>query len=161
MSSVEDNVELVRRYCEQVLGKGQVGRLEEFLAPDFEDTNPGADAAMVERPRGIEGIREWWQTVFRAFPDTRLEIHVLFGEDDKVIEHATVRGTHTGPWMAFPPTGKELVWEMTEMYRIEDGKIVQRWGAYDQLSLMGQMGVVRGPMGDGPPGAPPGAGATS
>lgn len=154
MSGPEQNVALVRRYYEEVLSGQQLDRLEEFLAPGFVDTNAGADAAAGgQRPPGIDQIRGWWGMVFRAFPDTRIEHQVIFGEGDKVVEHSTVHGTNTGPWMAFPATGKEVVWEMTNMYRIEGDKIVERWGAYDMPGIMQQLGVIQGgPMAAGPPG---------
>jgi predicted ester cyclase len=153
MSDVEQNVALVRRFYDEVLNRNQLDRLEEFVSPDFVDTNPGADAAAGgQRPPGIEQIRQWWQMVLRAFPDTHVEFDVLFGEGDKVIEHSTIRGTQTGPWMALPPSGTQVTWEMTTMYRIEDGKLVERWGAYDVPSLMQQLGLVKGgPLAAGPP----------
>jgi predicted ester cyclase len=153
--SVEENCQLVRRYVEEVLGTGQLDRMGEFLHEDLKDINPGADAAtVVARPPGVQGIRQWWETVWRAFPDTRIEVEVLFGEGDLVIEHCLIRGTHTGPWIKLPATGHEVVWEMTEQYRIADGKIIERWGAYDQAALMGALGVLKGPVGAGMSGRP-------
>lgn len=147
---VDENCQLVRRYIEDVLGTGELDRMSEFLDEDLDDTNPGADAAtVVARPPGVQGIRQWWETVWRAFPDTSIEIEVLFGEGDLVIEHSVIRGTHNGPWMALPPTGRSIAWEMTEEYRIADNKIVQRWGAYDQAAIMGGLGVLRGPLSEG------------
>jgi steroid delta-isomerase-like uncharacterized protein len=153
MSDVEQNVAHVRRYYDEVLSQGQLDRLEEFVSPDVEDTNPGADAAAGgQRPPGIVQLKQWWSMVRAAFPNMRVDLEVIFGEDDKVMEHSIVRGTHNGPWMGIPPTGKEVAMEMTTLYRLENGKIVQRWGAYDVPALMQQLGAIQGgPLAAGPP----------
>lgn len=148
MSEADQNVALVRRYYDEVINGKQLDRLDEFVAPDCVDTNPGADAAAGgQRPPAIEQIRGWWQMVFAAFSDARVEFEVIFGEGDKVAENSRVSGTHDGQWMVFPASGKEVTWDMTNMYRIADGKIVERWGAYDLPGIMQQVGAVQG----GPP----------
>lgn len=151
---MSDEVALVYRYYNEVFNEKRLDRIEAFLSPDIVDTNPGADAAAGgKRPPGLEQIKGWWGMVLQAFPDLEVEFQILFGDGDLVIENSIVRGTHEGQFMMVGPTGRKVAFDMTNMYRISSGKIVERWGAYDTPGLMGQLGMVRG----GPLAAGPGA----
>jgi steroid delta-isomerase-like uncharacterized protein len=142
---MSDEVALVYRYYDTVFNQKQLDRIEDFVSPDAVDTNPGADAAAGgTRPPGIEQLRQWWGMAMQAFPDLEVEFQILFGEGDHVIENSIVRGTHKGPFMGMPATDTKVAFDMTNMYRIANGKIVERWGAYDLPGLMGQLGMVRG-----------------
>jgi predicted ester cyclase len=44
-----------------------------------------------------------------------------------------------------PPTGKQATISGIEIYRIASGKIGERWGNFDQLGLMQQLGVIPAP----------------
>jgi predicted ester cyclase len=41
-----------------------------------------------------------------------------------------------------PPTGRTLVLDGINIFRIEDDKIVERWGRLDELGLLRQLGLV-------------------
>jgi hypothetical protein len=43
-----------------------------------------------------------------------------------------------------PPTGKRIELEGITIHRIEDGKIVEEWERYDNLSVLQQLGLVGG-----------------
>jgi predicted ester cyclase len=44
--------------------------------------------------------------------------------------------------MGVPATGRTLVLDGINIFRIEDGRIVERWGRLDQLGLLRQLGLV-------------------
>jgi predicted ester cyclase len=44
--------------------------------------------------------------------------------------------------MGIPPTGKRLEMTGIVIYRIEGGKIIERWAQHDVVGLMRQMGVL-------------------
>jgi predicted ester cyclase len=53
-----------------------------------------------------------------------------------------VRGTHEGELMGIPATGKQVEFTETHISRIANGKIVERWGEWDVLGMMQQLGAV-------------------
>jgi predicted ester cyclase len=64
-------------------------------------------------------------------------------EGDKVVTRVTLRGTHQGETEEFgPPTGRQVELKGITISRIEGGKIVEDWDAYDNLSAMQQLGLV-------------------
>ena len=64
---------------------------------------------------------------------------------DKVVTRAVWSGTHTGPLMSIPPTGKPILNNELCVDRMVGGKIAERWQVSDSLSLMQQLGVIPAP----------------
>ena len=69
----------------------------------------------------------------------------LMAEGDLVAENFTAHGTHRGAVMGETPTGREIVLRGVNIFRIADGKIVERWGRLDQLGLLQQLGLAPQP----------------
>jgi predicted ester cyclase len=144
--SPEENVERVKRYYEEIFNQGHMERVDEFVDPDFtnHDHPPGFTP-----PRGAKGAVQFWDMVHEAFPDMQVEIEITVAEGDLVCEHSVIRATHGGDWMGVPPTGKPVTWDMTNLYKLSNGKLTDRWGAFDQMALMQQMGVMPSRRGNG------------
>ena len=84
------------------------------------------------------------QAFATSFADTKTTTADLIAEGDKVVERYTSRGTHTGPFMGAPATGKPFAVESLVVYRLADGKIVEMWGQNDAMALMAQLGLMPG-----------------
>jgi predicted ester cyclase len=56
-----------------------------------------------------------------------------------------VRWTHEGELMGVPPSGNRVEFMETHISRIADGKIVERWGQWDAIGMMQQIGAVPEP----------------
>jgi DNA-binding PadR family transcriptional regulator len=55
-----------------------------------------------------------------------------------------VRGSDTGVFIGRPPSGRSFAAATVGIFRIEDGRIVEHWGVFDQLSMLGQLGLFPG-----------------
>jgi len=80
-----------------------------------------------------------------AFPDAKLTIEREIAEGDYVVQHLSTSGTHTGPLGNIPATGKKTNVTGVIISKFENGKVVETWSLWDQLSLMQQIGVVPTP----------------
>jgi predicted ester cyclase len=96
--------------------------------------------------RGLAGMLR------TAFPDLRFEIEELVAEGDVVAGRLTMSGTHEGPLMGIPPTGRAVRQDHMHFVRFEGGKAVEHWGVRDELGMMRQLGVVPEPGQAGEPG---------
>src|SRR5689334_23260882 len=138
--SVESNKELIRRLYEET-NKWNLAAMDDFFAADMVDHNPPPVPGISP---GLEGIKQAFRIFLDAHPDGTHSIEEMVGEDDKVVVRVTGRGKHTGDLMGIPPTGKELVMTGIAIYRISEGKIVERWAEHNLLGLMHQLGIVPG-----------------
>lgn len=137
--SREGNKIIVRRYVEDVWGKGDFAAEQELIATNFVDHNP---------PPGFAPDREGHHQVlvmFRSAFDGHQTIEDMIAEGDKVADRWTFRGTHRGEFFGIPATGKQVTMTGMDISRIENGQIVDVWHQEDILGLMQQLGVVPAP----------------
>jgi predicted ester cyclase len=135
----EQNKALVRQLVDRITAKDLEGALT-HVDPNFVE-----HAALPGMPSGVEAVRAYFSMLFAGFPDARTTIMDMIAEGDKVIVRASTVGTHTGPFLGIPPTGKRAKWSFIDIHRIADGKIVEHWVETDQMSLMQQLGLVPPP----------------
>jgi predicted ester cyclase len=76
-----------------------------------------------------------------AFPDLKAELAALVADDESIAFAYTLSGTHKGPLMGIPATGKKVSIRGVQLSKFRDGKMVERWGSSDQLGMLQQLGV--------------------
>ena len=138
--SAEENKALFRRTYEELLNRGNLSVAEELVAPDFvnHEAPPGRD-------RGPDSMRGLANMLRTAFPDLHFEIAELVAEGDIVAGRLTMSGTHEGPLMGTPPTGRWMRQAHMHFVRFRDGLAVEQWGVRDDLGMMRQLGVISQP----------------
>jgi steroid delta-isomerase-like uncharacterized protein len=95
-------------------------------------------------PEGFKAMAAGFRT---AFPDALLTVEEMIAEGDKVVTWAIFTGTHKGPLEGIPPTGKRVQVIDIDLWRLENGKIVETRAHFDQLGMMAQLealGVMAG-----------------
>ncbi len=137
---VAENKALVRRFLDEGFEKGDMAVVDELIAEDAVDHEapPGL-------PPGREGIKMFLNMFRSAFSDLRFEIEDEIGEGDLVAQRITIHATHTGDFMGIPATGKRIAVSGIDITRVENGKLVEHWGATDNLGMMQQLGVIPTP----------------
>jgi steroid delta-isomerase-like uncharacterized protein len=129
----EDNKALARRSWEVV---DNLDILDEVYASDLVWHEPDQDV------HGLEEARQFVTTYKTAFPDLNVTVEDVISEGDNVVTRYTMRGTHQGEIEEFgPPTGRQMELQGITVHRIADGKIVEEWERYDNLSLLQQLGL--------------------
>jgi steroid delta-isomerase-like uncharacterized protein len=130
----EENKDLARRSWEIV---DNPHAIEEVYAPDLVWHEPDQEI------RGLEEARRFLTTYKTALPDLNVTVEDVLADGDKAVTRWTIRGTHQGEIEEFgPPTGRRVELEGLTMHRIENGKIVEEWERYDNLSILQQLGLV-------------------
>lgn len=135
----QSNKETIRKFFGS-LNAGDVDGAARLLASEYVEYGgpPGL-------PPGISGFRAFIAMVTGAFPDLHVEVHEVFGEGDRIAARLTVSGTHRGVLMGtIQPTGKHVAWDGIDIFRVKNGRIMERWNSRDLLGLMRQLGVVGG-----------------
>lgn len=132
------NKDLVVSFIQDLFSRGDLGAVDRYLSPDFENHDPPFPGA----PTGRDGMRQAAVMFRTAMPDWHSELHQLVAENDLVVERFTASGTHRGELMGMPGTGHTITLLGVNIFRIRDGKIVERWGRLDELGLLRQLGTV-------------------
>jgi steroid delta-isomerase-like uncharacterized protein len=127
----------IRRIYDEVWNKKNLEALDEIAAPNL--VTHDAPAGL---PAGVEGWKTYFGMILKAFPDTKFTIEDQIGEGSKVVTRWSTTGTQTGEFMGNPPSGKKISITGIEIDRFANGKIVEDWSEFDQMSLMTQIGIV-------------------
>ena len=131
----EQNKAIAKRAFEEILSRGQYELTEQLYAKDFVNHGIHSNATLEEDQTALKG----WHA---AFPDVVVTPEKLIAEDDLVTIYWIARGTNTGTGNGLPATGKKAELTGITIWRIVDGKIKEEWSAFDQLSLMRQLGLL-------------------
>jgi predicted ester cyclase len=141
---IEENKAIAKRLYStftEAIRTRNMNLLDEVLAPNGIDHNPAPGQAP-----GIEGVKQTFAGFSIAFPDLEVTVEDQIAEGDKVVSRIKAQGTHKGEFMGIGPTGKRITATGIDIVRIgPDGKIVERWGVQDNLSLLQQIGAFPGP----------------
>lgn len=139
--SREANRLAVRRLVLEAQQGGNLDLVDELLAPDFVDHTP-----LPGVPPTRDGVKALFAGLRSAFPDLRVAIREQVAEGEKVVTRKTFTGTHEGPFLGIPATGRQVGFEAIDILTFRDGRITEHRVALDQLGLMTQLGVLP-PMG--------------
>jgi steroid delta-isomerase-like uncharacterized protein len=133
VSTEEENKATFKRYIEEVWNQG---RLE--VADEIFDRYLAHQADGLTLQRGPEDVKRFVSEFRAAFPDFHISINDQIAEGDKVVVHATIRGTHHREFRGMAPTGKQIEERGFSVFRFsEEGKVVESWDSYySQLTLM-------------------------
>lgn len=131
------NKQLVVDFIQDLFTKGDLDAVDRCLDPTFVDNDPPDPRG----PGGRAGLRAAAALFRAALPDWRSDVDRLIAEGDIVVEHFHATGTHTGELFGVPPTGRTLVLAGINIFRIADGRIVERWGCLDMAGLQQQLAL--------------------
>src|SRR3972149_574102 len=134
----EQNKALFSRMVEEIFNRGNIGLVDEFLAPDFierEELPPGV-------PTGREGVKQLTIMFRSAFPDFKATIDDMIAEGDKVVVRISWRGSHKGEFMGIPPTGKSVSGTVGGDERLSGLQVAEGQSTNRRSRQMQQLGSV-------------------
>ncbi|MEZ5923499.1 MAG: ester cyclase [Hyphomicrobiaceae bacterium] len=137
MSERERNKAVVRRIYARIWSAGELDLVDELFSPDLAFHDPASDRT-VGLP-DLKALVRAWRT---GLPDLREEVLDLIGEDDRVACRFRLTGTQTGPFLGRPPSGRPINIVGVDLYRFQNGRIVDFTYLEDTLGLLSQLGVM-------------------
>ena len=129
-SPIEQNKAVVRDFIQSLFTKGDLTAVETYLADDFVDHDPSFGGTP-----DSNAMRDASATLRVAFPDWHSDLHLLVGEGDIVVEMFTASGTHTAELMGVAASGRQVALKGINIFRLRDGRIVERWGRLDEVGF--------------------------
>jgi predicted ester cyclase len=144
MTDAARNKAVVEEF-DAILNSHDLSRLDELCTQDMVN-----HALASGRPQGLEGTREFLASSFgnRFASDGWRQLNVV-AEGDYVVQHG-IRGGEWpgGSFLGFQAEPGEYAREVVFVYRLENGKIAERWAIRDDLTMLRQLGALpRNPAG--------------
>jgi predicted ester cyclase len=91
-----------------------------------------------------DGIIAFFHALVGAVPDAQIDALDLFGSGDRVAVRFTLTGTHRGGLLGAPGEGQALHVEGITILRFEGDLVAERWNRLDDVTLLGQLGILPG-----------------
>lgn len=133
---------VLRRWFDEIWNRRNVDAVDELLAPDgvLHDAAMSAGEALA----GAQ-FKSQARALLNAFPDLHFAIDQVVAADDCAAVRVTITGTHAGPGLGVPPTGRAIRISSMSMARVRDGRLVEGWDNVDYLGLFAQLGIAERP----------------
>ena len=129
-----DHRELAETYL-TMLNSHDPDAVDRFVAVDYINHN-------VFVGDGREANRAFWAAFFAAFPDLTATMDDLVTAGDRVAGRFTYRGTHRGPLLGIPPTGRPVEMRSIDIWRVAGGEFAEHWDELNLLEVFQQLGVI-------------------
>ncbi|MBI3303715.1 MAG: ester cyclase [Deltaproteobacteria bacterium] len=135
MTTAEQHKAHIRRYFAEIVSKGNLEAIPDFVAPHIVFRGPYTS----EPVRGIEAFKELIAMLHAAFSDLQITEEDMVVEGDTVATRWTASGIHRGEFIGTGPSGKPFRFTGTAFYRIADGKIVEGWAVNNSLEIVREL----------------------
>jgi steroid delta-isomerase-like uncharacterized protein len=120
------------------LNTGDMDRISELFA----DGCVGIDVAEPAPLYGSDAIRRSVVRYREAFPDLRFAASATVTDEDRIALFWVAKGTHRGPLMHIPPTGRPFEVRGVSLLRIDEGKIAEALYLWDVAGLLRAVGLL-------------------
>ena len=134
------NKELVRRFYGEVYVNWNMAMADEVISPQFtsHDWPEGG-------PTGPKAFRHYYSAIRSALADARYEVDDLIAERDRVVVRWRLLGIHIGAFRGIAPTGRPITLRGIANYRVQDGKLMERWVVSDLYGALRESGALSPP----------------
>ena len=135
--SPEENKKVIKHYLLDIINNRKLELLGEVFPEKFvrHDLNDSTDTWMT-----VADQHKRLSDLFKAFPDFKYTISDMIAEGDKVVVRAAWQGTQKDTFMKTESSGNRINY-LSEIifYRLENGKIAERWTQLDLHGLFKKM----------------------
>ena len=135
---------LVKRHYANV-SEGQIERDRDIVADDIVHVN-----AAIGTVSGIEAFLAFASGFKQPFPDLHWDVREFIEGTDIVVVEGIFLGAITGPMVGptgtLPATGKRVELPVCDIWKVRNGRIVENRIYYDQVTFLGQLGLLNSPL---------------
>ena len=134
-AEVEEQNKEIALEAFKALDAGNIEAVKELWSPNFVHHNRRGETSSFEQM--IESLKEGLMT----FPDRTSSIKDIIAEGDKVVVRYVFRTIYKAAIEKSTATGNEIEMNSINIFRIENGRIVEDWHSPDRLSFYQQLGM--------------------
>ena len=131
--------ETTQRWIHGIWDNQDIALLDELASPDYVYRVPGQEDVHAD------ALPELLASLHTAFPDLHNTIEEQVAEAGIVITRGTTHGTHLGPLGEVEATGNTVALPWILITRFDQGRIVEDWELYNEVTFQTQLGIVTPP----------------
>lgn len=120
----------------ELLNAGQAEDIGDLVTDDYQEHDP-----LPGQGDGREGAIDRFSIIVGALAP-HFTVEDVVAENDRVVVRWTNAGTHVGEFAGIPATGRTFTIAGIDIYRVERDKLAEHWHVVDQLSMLGQLGLL-------------------
>jgi steroid delta-isomerase-like uncharacterized protein len=120
----------------ELIDAGDVEAVGGLVSPEYDEHNP-----LPGQGSGREGVLDRFSMIAAGLAP-QFTVEDVIAEGDRVVVRWINTGTHVGAFAGIPPTGRTFTISGIDIYRVTDGLLCEHWDVVDQLSLLGQLGLL-------------------
>ena len=126
------DADVIRRLTNEVFLDGNASVIDELVADNYVDHDPPPGV-----PDTKQGFHQLAALVTTAFTDRKVVLdEYIDTSDGRVVENWIMTAKHTGEAFGAPPSNQEVQVHGLEIFRCENGKLVEHWGVVDMSDVM-------------------------
>ena len=131
----EQNIEFVRK-CLLEMDKQNFDFHRDKYTDDFVMHMSGTP-----KPIGANMVFKGMQYWYKDYPDYTHTIEDILAMGNKVVVRLKCKGTYKGKYYGNPPSGTPIEHNAVQIWKIQEGKMVEAWILEDRLTLSEQLGM--------------------
>lgn len=137
-ASGSDTKALGARWFHEVWNERREQTIDELLSPDLVATVEGVDAPLTR-----DEWLEYRRALLSAVPDLRVEVLSIVADGGACMVNWRVLGTHLGPGMGIPPSGRAVDFTGVSMLEWVDGRMVRGFDKWNRGEVVASLMQVR------------------
>ena len=138
----DENRKLGLLINEEIWNNQRFDLIPECFAEDFM-----ADYSPRVVREGRDQIEEMVRAAHARFEGFKETIRNIVVDDENIVLHFTISGTHVGDWGPIPASGREVKHDEIVIMKVRDGKVYHQVGVIDALLALQQIGRIPDPAG--------------
>jgi len=129
---------LATRWFESVWNQRSRDAILEYMAPECLTRVEGMDAPLTR-----DAFLDYHAAFLSAVPDIRAVVLSVVTEAERAVVAWRAQGTHLGPGLGIPPSGKRVDFSGMSIFRFEDGRIVEGADSWNRGEMIASLMQVR------------------
>lgn len=130
-------MDFAQRWMDEVWNEGKESAIDDMMAPNCQIYGiNGADGLKIT---GREMFKHMHRAFRTAMPNVRLQLEDTLTDGARVAVRYRMTGTHTGPGLPQPISGKTIDVMGMSFLEVHEGRITQVWNSFDSMAMYQQL----------------------
>lgn len=134
MINAEKNKAIIAKFDTECIEQNNIAVMDEMVSDKVIN-----HAAQPGKPNGKDSFHHFLSALHAGLSDIKVTILRQVAENDLVVTHKLISGTHSGNLFGNPETGQPVSFEAIEIIRLEDGKYAEHWVQSNMAMALGTL----------------------